>query len=274
MKRSTTRAVRAMLLASLFVGVALLGASGSMAHGKSGGLAIEVLSNRGDLLSGGNALVEVKLSKHVNPSRVRVSLNGDDVTSAFAVRGDGRFVGLVDGLAHGANKLTARASTAATRGSRSRTTRSAARSSPGRRCSRGSARPQRTDSAPATDAQCNAPTTVVLYKTARTLTGRSPPTTRRTRRSDVAHDDDRPGQDRPVHRPRRARHEEPRHLRASPCSPTRQPWSPWAPQAAWNHKLVLPLRRRARAPHHTQSTPTACSTTMRSSRGFMVANSS
>ena len=53
MKRSTTRAARALLLASLFVGVALLGASGSMAHGKSGGLEIDVLSNRGDLLSGG-----------------------------------------------------------------------------------------------------------------------------------------------------------------------------------------------------------------------------
>jgi hypothetical protein len=59
------------------IGVAVLAASGSMAHGGKGGhgnrLAIEVLSNRADLLSGGNALVEVKLSKHANPSRVRVA---------------------------------------------------------------------------------------------------------------------------------------------------------------------------------------------------------
>jgi hypothetical protein len=85
-----------------------------MAHGGKGGhgnrLAIEVLSNRADLLSGGNALVEVKLSKHANPSRVRVDLNGTDVTSAFAVRSDGRFVGLVTGLAVGENTLTARES--------------------------------------------------------------------------------------------------------------------------------------------------------------------
>ena len=35
------------------------------------------------------------LSKHSNPARVRVELNGTDVTSSFAVRADGRFVGLV-----------------------------------------------------------------------------------------------------------------------------------------------------------------------------------
>jgi hypothetical protein len=85
-----------------------------MAHGGKGGhgnrLAIEVLSNRADLLSGGNALVEVKLSKHANPARVRVDPNGTDVTSAFAVRSDGRFVGLVTGLAVGENTLTARES--------------------------------------------------------------------------------------------------------------------------------------------------------------------
>jgi hypothetical protein len=60
------------------IGVALLAASGSMAHGGKGGhgnrLAIEVLSNRADLPSGGNAQVEVKLSKQANPSRVRVDL--------------------------------------------------------------------------------------------------------------------------------------------------------------------------------------------------------
>jgi hypothetical protein len=63
-------------LALLVIGVALLAASGSMAHGDKGGhgnrLAIEVLSNRADLPSGGNAQVEVKLSKQANPSRVRV----------------------------------------------------------------------------------------------------------------------------------------------------------------------------------------------------------
>ena len=90
MRLSTTgRAVLALLV----IGVALLGASGSMAHGGKGHsnrFAIEVLSNRADLLSGGNALVEVMLSKHSNPARVRVELNGTDVTSSFAVRADGQ----------------------------------------------------------------------------------------------------------------------------------------------------------------------------------------
>ena len=50
------------------------------------------------------------LSKHSNPARVRVELNGTDVTSSFAVRADGRFVGLVTGLTAGPNTLTARES--------------------------------------------------------------------------------------------------------------------------------------------------------------------
>lgn len=66
---------------------------------------IKVLSNRADLISGGDALVEVDL-----PTRsrdVRIYLNGDDVTSAFAVRADGRYLGLVTGLREGKNKLVA-----------------------------------------------------------------------------------------------------------------------------------------------------------------------
>src|SRR5215471_9141017 len=40
---------------------------------------------------------------------VRVDLNGQDVTSSFAVRADGRFLGPVSGLRLGRNDLTARA---------------------------------------------------------------------------------------------------------------------------------------------------------------------
>jgi hypothetical protein len=62
---------------------------------------IEVLSNRADLISGGNALVAVT-------GRVeRITLNGADVTSEFAWR-RGRLVGLVEGLDVGRNELRAR----------------------------------------------------------------------------------------------------------------------------------------------------------------------
>ena len=61
-------------------------------------LGIDVLSNRADVISAGDALVEVKIPAGVSPSKVRVTDDGRDVTSSFAVRANGRFEGLVSGL--------------------------------------------------------------------------------------------------------------------------------------------------------------------------------
>src|SRR4051812_22127513 len=72
-------------------------------------LEIRTLSNRADLISGGDALVEVGLPSGVDPAEVRVSVDGRDVTSAFAVRPGGSFGGLVTGLRDGPNVVTATA---------------------------------------------------------------------------------------------------------------------------------------------------------------------
>ena len=69
---------------------------------------IKVLSNRADLISGGDALVEVLLPAGVSASGLRMALDGRDVTSAFAVRANGRYMGLLTGLAERANVLSAR----------------------------------------------------------------------------------------------------------------------------------------------------------------------
>jgi len=105
---------RAVLLAVAVLGlVSVPGAFGQVlgsapaASGNGRPLEIVVLSNRADLVSGGDALVQVVLPARVDPSSVRVSLDGSDVTSAFAVRPDGRYEGLVMGLAGGDNDLTA-----------------------------------------------------------------------------------------------------------------------------------------------------------------------
>lgn len=66
---------------------------------------IKVLSNRADLLSGGNALVEVVAPAGTSVTTLKAELNGTDVSSAFAVRADGRYLGLVSGLRAGANTL-------------------------------------------------------------------------------------------------------------------------------------------------------------------------
>jgi hypothetical protein len=97
---------RVALLALALAGLALVPAAGA-SPGNGGLPQIVVLSSRADLVSGGNALVQVVLPDRVDSSTVRVSLNGTDVTSAFAVRADGRYEGLVQGLANGANDLVA-----------------------------------------------------------------------------------------------------------------------------------------------------------------------
>lgn len=71
---------------------------------------IVVLSNRADLVSGGDALVEVKLPEGVDPRVARVALDGRDITHEFAVRPNGRYQGLVTGLREGINELTAHVS--------------------------------------------------------------------------------------------------------------------------------------------------------------------
>ena len=70
---------------------------------------IIVLSNRADLISGGDALVQINLPPSVDPARgVKVALNGTLINNTFAVRPNGRYQGLVMGLNNGDNLLTVR----------------------------------------------------------------------------------------------------------------------------------------------------------------------
>jgi hypothetical protein len=78
-----------------------------------GALQIKTLSNRADLVSGGDALVEVVLPAGAPLDGLAVDVDGRDVTSAFARREDGRVTGVVTGLKNGDNVITAR--TASTR---------------------------------------------------------------------------------------------------------------------------------------------------------------
>ena len=79
------------------------------ANAQIGGPTIQVLSNRADLISGGDALVQINLPQGVNPDLgVKVALNGALINSAFAVRPNGRYMGLVSGLNNGDNLLTVR----------------------------------------------------------------------------------------------------------------------------------------------------------------------
>ncbi len=67
---------------------------------------ILVLSNRADLISGGDALVEIKWPTGTDTTTAQVALNGVSVESSFGLR-DGRYMGLVTNLKNGDNLLTA-----------------------------------------------------------------------------------------------------------------------------------------------------------------------
>jgi hypothetical protein len=69
---------------------------------------IRTLSNRADLISGGDALVEVKVPRRVDLDDVVISLNGTNITAAFTRNSAARtFRGLVTGLHDGRNVLEA-----------------------------------------------------------------------------------------------------------------------------------------------------------------------
>jgi hypothetical protein len=105
-------AAKSRWLAPIFIVGALfaLGVSDravATASANAGGVGeISVVSNRADLISGGDALVSVDLL--ASPRAIRVELNGTNITGAFAVRPNGRYEGLVTGLEEGKNILRVR----------------------------------------------------------------------------------------------------------------------------------------------------------------------
>ncbi|MDM0117213.1 DUF6351 family protein [Variovorax sp. J22R133] len=98
------------LPASLFVFglTAVLASCGGGHHHTSPAVSIKTLSNRADLVSDGDALVEVVLPANTTAAGLKVDVGGRDVSAAFSTtRSDGRIIGRIDGLAVGDNVVTA-----------------------------------------------------------------------------------------------------------------------------------------------------------------------
>jgi hypothetical protein len=72
-----------------------------------GALQIKTLSNRADLISGGDALVEIVIPLGSPTQTAHVVAGSTDVSAAFARRADGRTVGLITGLGAGQTVITA-----------------------------------------------------------------------------------------------------------------------------------------------------------------------
>lgn len=115
--RRRSMSLRLVVPVAVLVTAGVLGATSNAAPPGSSGraapvtsgkvLRIETLSNRADLISGGDALVRVDLPARAALRDLRVQLRGRDVTRAFAVRTDGHVEGLLTDLVNGTNLVTA-----------------------------------------------------------------------------------------------------------------------------------------------------------------------
>ena len=95
----------------LLLSAVLLAACGPQADGGNSAkdlaqLQIKVLSNRADLVSGGDALVEIQLPSGKSGAALKADVNGRDVSSALALRPNGRVMGLITDLKEGRNLLS------------------------------------------------------------------------------------------------------------------------------------------------------------------------
>jgi hypothetical protein len=99
--------IQRWLLHSVAVAIALAGLNGcgfdnssddgvtSLQESLVSNIQIKTLSNRADLISGGEALMEILLPSGISFSSLSVDVDGRNVTSAFAVCSNGRITGVV-----------------------------------------------------------------------------------------------------------------------------------------------------------------------------------
>jgi hypothetical protein len=109
-----SRRLRAWQLSAAALATALLAACGGGGGGDGDRATLELrtLSNRADLVSDGDVLMEV-VKSNANAGNLKVTVNGSDQTAAFVTGADGRTIGLVSGLVTGDNVVLASASDSA-----------------------------------------------------------------------------------------------------------------------------------------------------------------
>ncbi len=202
----------------------------------AGSSAIKVLSNRADLISGGDALVEVVVPAGTAASSVVMTLNGRDVSSQFAPRENGRFMAQLTGLVLGNNQLSARIGGAALGTV-------AIFNHPNGGPVFAGPQPQPytcSNAAKAINAQCDQPAEYSFFykSTDPTSAGllaydpANPPT-------DVAMTTTQDGQTVPfIVRKESGFQDRDQYVIFTLFDPA-QPWTPWAPQPQWNHKLLI-----------------------------------
>jgi hypothetical protein len=194
-----------------------------------GGPAIRVLSNRADLISGGDALVQVDLPRGVRTARV--TLDGRDISTTFAVRPNGSYQGLVTGLYNGVNVLAADAG-----GGTARVT--VTNHPNGGPVFSGPQIQPWTCQATAVDKQCNQPASYAFQYVSSTdgsLKAYDPASPA----SDVASTTTDQGVTVPFVIRTETGYQDRDQYQIAVLFDPKKPWSAWAPQRAWNHKLAI-----------------------------------
>tara|TARA_B100000029_G_scaffold405938_1_gene406452 strand:+ start:740 stop:2896 length:2157 start_codon:yes stop_codon:yes gene_type:complete len=97
------RIIVTVMVAATFTGGMTACLDGNAADDLSS-LAVSVLSSRQDMVTGGDALIQVELREH-DSEQVRVTVNGSDVKAKFHEVHGGQFLGLVTGLEYGVNDV-------------------------------------------------------------------------------------------------------------------------------------------------------------------------
>jgi hypothetical protein len=283
-----------MAAAALAMAVTAIAAGSATAQTSSlrpgGDVVIKVLSNRADLVSAGDALVEAILPTGVDPSVARIDVDGRDVKSAFAA---GRLAGLltgvpaqntlgvdptanallgdVTGLKVGANVLTVTLPDGY--GARITITNHPVGGPvfAGPQVQPWICTTSANSLGTATDAQCDAPT-IYTYQYKNATTGQfssydpaNPPPS-----AEVATTTTDQGNTVPyVVRDERGVIDRGIYDIAVLFDPSK-PWTPWASQPGWDHKLGFTFGASC-APGHSQGTPGSAIDDLFLSRGYMKA---
>lgn len=243
----------------------------SASRAEASDVTIHVLSNRADLVSEGDALVEIKGSPDALAG-LQVAVNGEAATDRFAARENGRYMGVVTGLREGANEVV---TTTASGGGARLTLTNHSKSGPifsGPHISPWLCTTAANGLGQPTDEQCNAPTKIEYFYQAEGSTSfaaydpANPPANVRTITTDA-------GASVPYIIRQETGTQNRGIYRIAVLYDPAKPWAPWAPQDGWNRKLFYPFGASCGTVYSQASAQNVQNNTALS-RGFMVATSS
>jgi hypothetical protein len=239
-----------MALRMLRAAVVLLALTPAAASAQPKPIQIKTLSNRADLISDGQALVQVKLPRGANARTLHVTLNGSDISAAFKRRAGGRIEGIVDGLRLGPNTITATA-----QGARGAQLRITDHPNGGPVFSGPQVQPWSCQQG-AVDAQCNQPAQYTyLYRSTDPTKAGLQPYDPQNPPSDVATTTTDEGITVPFIVRQELGYQDRDQYKILTLFTPGADWSRWHPQKQWNHKVLVTGGGGCGADYHTGTAP-------------------